>query len=300
MKFAAHDRGSARTLIRTTPSGTPANSRPHSAPAAVDGRVYGVSVTANSRTVRAGAGFGTAAVTYPARTAMPRGESADTMRSGRGVNFTYAQGQRLFSQGEGGGLFYVVRSGCIRLYKTLPDGRSINLGLLGPNTIFTQEDRSDGLATGLIAEALIDSTVSVIEQDDLTAMIAQSPELAVALVEGMTRRLTDVQGLVEQILARDVSLRLATMLLALAERFGRPLSGADQHGLSRIGIPVPHQLLANMIGSNRVTVTRKLNDLRSEGLVRSLGRNLIAVDMDKLRTYIQTAQTEPETAGVRE
>ncbi|HET8523918.1 MAG TPA: Crp/Fnr family transcriptional regulator [Thermomicrobiales bacterium] len=299
MKFAAHDRGTARTLIRATPSGTPANSRPHSAPATVDGRLYGVSVTANSRNIRASGGFGAAAPTYSPRTAIPHGESANSARPGRGVNFTYDQGQRLFSQGDGGGLFYVVRSGCIRLYKTLPDGRSINLGLLGPNTIFTQEDRSDGLATGLIAEALVDSTVSVIEQDDLTAMIAQSPELAVALVEGMTRRLTDVQGLVEQILARDVSLRLATMLLALAERFGRPLSDADTRGLSKIGIPVPHQLLANMIGSNRVTVTRKLNDLRTEGLVCSLGRNLIAVDMDKLRAYIQTAQAEGEAGDVR-
>jgi CRP/FNR family transcriptional regulator len=217
-------------------------------------------------------------------------ERADDPRPGRGVNFTYLQDQRLFGPGDGAGLFYVVRSGCIRLYKTLPDGRSINLGLLGANTIFTQEDRSNGLATGLIAEALVDSTVSVIEQDDLTVMIAHSPELAVALVEGMTRRLTDIQALVEQILARDVTLRLATMLLTLGERFGRPMPD----GLSKIGIPMPHQLLANMIGSNRVTVTRKLSDLRSQGLVRSLGRNVIAVDPDKLRTYVRTAQTEPE------
>jgi CRP/FNR family transcriptional regulator len=289
MKFAAHDRGTARTLIRTAPTGGATAGRPQTT--ALDGRLYGVTVSANSRTVRTGGGFGSVPAAHMTRAAMPRSENAEDLRSGRGVNFTYAQGQRLFSQGDGSGLFYVVRSGCVRLYKTLPDGRSINLGLLGPNTIFTQEDRADGLATGLIAEALIESTVTVIEQDDLTAMIAQSPELAVALVEGMTRRLSDVQALVEQILARDVTLRLATMLLTLAERFGRPLSNADD--FSKIGIPVPHQLLANMIGSNRVTVTRKLSDLRTEGLVRSLGRNLIAVDTDKLRAYIRAAQAEP-------
>jgi CRP/FNR family transcriptional regulator len=290
MKFAAHDRGSARTLIRTAPAGSASATRAQTAVA--EGRRYGVSVSANSRNVRASGAFGATTAMQVTRTAIPRNESADGVRSSRGVNFTYAQGQRLFSQGDGGGLFYVVRAGCIRLYKTLPDGRSINLGLLGPNTIFTQEDRADGLATGLIAEALVDSTVSVIEQDDLTAMIAHSPELAVALVEGMTRRLTDVQGLVEQILARDVTLRLATMLLTLAERFGRPLSAGDGSGLSKIGIPVPHQLLANMIGSNRVTVTRKLSDLRAENLVHSLGRNLLAVDIEKLRTYIRDAQAE--------
>jgi CRP-like cAMP-binding protein len=56
-----------------------------------------------------------------------------------------------------------------------------------------------------------------------------------------------------------------------------------------IALPLTHQGLANMIGSNRVTVTRKLLDLQNEGLVRSLGRNAIAVDVDGLRQHIQAA-----------
>jgi DNA-binding transcriptional regulator YhcF (GntR family) len=44
-----------------------------------------------------------------------------------------------------------------------------------------------------------------------------------------------------------------------------------------------------MIGSNRVTVTRKLLELQEEGFVRSLGRNALAVDVEQLRQFAQAA-----------
>jgi len=71
----------------------------------------------------------------------------------------------------------------------------------------------------------------------------------------------------------------------LAKSFGRPT--AD--GMTAISLPLTHQSLANMIGSNRVTVTRKLLELQETGLVRSLGRNSIAVNPDQLRAYAQAA-----------
>jgi CRP/FNR family transcriptional regulator len=200
----------------------------------------------------------------------------------------YTRGQEIFTPGQGQGLVYIVRSGCVRLYKVLADGRSINLGLLGPNTVFTQEDTSDGIASGSVAEAMVDSTIAIVDTDSLASIIADSPELAAAMVNGMSRRLTELQTLVEHLLVRDTAVRLATTLLALANRFGRPT--AD--GMIAIALPVTHQSLAGMIGSNRVTVTRKLLELQEGGYVRSLGRNALAVNPPKLREYAQVAREQ--------
>ena len=201
------------------------------------------------------------------------------------LNSTFRRGQEIFSPGMGGDHVYIVRSGVVRLYKPLPDGRSINLGILGPNTIFTQEDAFGGISSGAVAEAMVDSTVSVVPSEDLSSAIEQSPELASAIVTGMSRRLTELQTLVEHLLVRDTSVRLAVTLMNLATRFGRPAAG----GMTAISVPLTHQNLANMIGSNRVTVTRKLLELQEEGLVRSLGRNAVAVDIEGLRSYAQGA-----------
>lgn len=201
---------------------------------------------------------------------------------------TYARGEEVFRPGSGDGLVYIIRSGCIRLYKTLSDGRSINVGLLGPNTIFAQEDSGDGLASGATAEAMVPSTLSIVEAQDLANLISDSPELASAVVAGMTRRLTELQTLVEHLLVRDTTIRLSVTLLNLAAKFGRP--AVD--GLQEITLPLTHQGLANMIGSNRVTVTRKLLELQRDGVVRSLGRNIIAVDTARLLAYAAVGDPE--------
>jgi CRP/FNR family transcriptional regulator len=198
---------------------------------------------------------------------------------------TFSKGEEIFRPGQGGGQVYIVRSGFVRLYKVLPDNRSINLGLLGPNTVFAQEDGYDGLSTGATAVAMVDSTISIVDSEDLAGLIAESPDLAVAVVHGMNRRLTELQTLVEHLLLRDTAVRLVTSLYTLAKGFGRPT--AD--GMVAITLPLTHQTLANMIGSNRVTVTRKLIELQRDGFVRSLGRNAIAVNMDRLREYAQDA-----------
>lgn len=272
MKFAARDGGSARTLAVTAPgwwrTGEPAPS----------GRVVTPTAPAVPRNGRSTGGghLGGGAGSAPGN---------GRTRPGRPSSVTFAKGQEIFGPGRGGGLVYIVRAGFVRLYKTLPDGRAINLGLLGPNTVFAQEDGYDGLSTGAAAEALVDSTLSIVEADDLAGLIAESPELASAVVAGMTRRLTELQTLVEHLLVRDTSVRLVTTLLTLAKGFGRPT--AD--GMTAISLPLTHQGLANMIGSNRVTVTRKLLELQEQGIVRSLGRNAIAVDSEKLRAYAQAA-----------
>ncbi len=266
MKFAARDGSSARTLAITAspPSGRAVSGAAPSPTVSPPAR--GAAVTQGSPSTSDGRGAGNA-----------------RSRQQRPSTVAYAKGQEIFSPGRGGGLVYIVRAGCVRLYKTLPDGRSINLGLLGPNTIFAQEDGFDGLSSGAVAEALVDSTLSVVDADDLAGLIAASPELASAVVAGMTRRLTELQTLIEQLLVRDTSVRLVTTLLTLSKGFGRPT--AD--GMTAIALPLTHQSLANMIGSNRVTVTRKLLELQEHGIVRSLGRNALAVDPDKLRNYVR-------------
>jgi len=272
MKFAAHEGIGARTLAYTN------------LPSARKNGAY-----------TAPGWFADGVQTVPHTLSDHDNGTSDSGRSGHSgaSTITFSRGQDIFTPGQGHGLVYIVRSGCVRLYKVLADGRSINLGLLGPNTVFTQEDTTDGIASGSVAEAMVDSTIAVVDMESLASIIADSPELAAAMVTGMSRRLTELQTLIEQLLVRDTAVRLATTLLALANRFGRPT--AD--GMIAIALPVTHQSLAGMIGSNRVTVTRKLLELQDGGYVRSLGRNAIAVSPNKLRDYAQSARDRDDLDG---
>ena len=277
LKFAARDGAAARTLAYTKMPSSRRQPRPAIAASWVGDR--------RDREAAPMSRSGSYDVT-----------PAQPPRSGRKAaasTETFARGQMIFTPGEGEGMVYIVRSGCVRLYKVLPDRRSINLGLLGPNTVFTQEDTVEGIASGALAEALVDSVVAIVATDSLGAIILEAPELAAAMVTGMSRRLTELQTLVEHLLVRDTAVRLATTLIALAQRFGRPT--AD--GMTAISLPLTHQSLAGMIGSNRVTVTRKLLELQEGGYVRSLGRNALAVDPERLRAYAHPGDTADQKDG---
>ena len=278
MKAAARNASTSQV----NPDPAPPNRRRNSALAASSSAV--VSVPSEGRAQRSPVRSRTRSATPPA--------TPGRVQQQRPANVSYSRGDLVFTPETGEGLVYIIRSGCIRLFKTLSDGRSINVGLLGPNTIFAQEDHLDGLASGTTAEAIVASTLSIVESGDLANLISDSPELASAVVAGMTRRLTELQTLVEHLLVRDTSVRLSVTLLNLASKFGRP----TRDGLREITLPLTHQGLANMIGSNRVTVTRKLLELQRDGSVRSLGRNILAVDVGRLQAYASgSSPAEPST-----
>jgi CRP-like cAMP-binding protein len=208
---------------------------------------------------------------------------------------SYRAGQKVFGPGGGAGMVYLVRSGCVALFKALPGRRSICVGLLGPDDVFMQESGRGGLpVTGLSAEVLVDTNVAAVEIDALPRLMAASPELAATIVGGFAQRLTGVQGLVEQLLSRDITLRLASALLILAERFGEAPNAA---GFAPIALPVPHKLLARLIGANRVTVTRVITELRGAGLVESRGRNQLSVEPARVRAYVLAASRQSLAGG---
>jgi CRP/FNR family transcriptional regulator len=174
----------------------------------------------------------------------------------------------------------VVQSGAVALFKALPGNRSICLGILGPGDIVLH-DRNP-LHDGVIVEALIDAVVLQEEFSRLVTVLSGSPQLVQAALSSLRRQSGEMQDLVSRVLSRDITLRLVAMLLSLADRFGKPT--AD--GTVAVGIPVAHKMLARMIGSNRVTVTRVMTEMREQSMVFAPGRNQVVVDVDRLRAYL--------------
>jgi CRP/FNR family transcriptional regulator len=216
---------------------------------------------------------GSVAPTSPTRAGATRGGGLIV------TTVSHRGGDEIFAPGGGADTVYRVATGYVRLYKVLQDGRSINLALLGPGEYFSQDLTEDGYATGCIAEAMADAVVELIDRANFDQQISNNPDLAREMIDSQGRQLAGLHTLVEHLLARDTGVRLATTLLQLADGFG----SERQDGRVTIGIPITHQGLANMIGSNRVTVTRKLLEFQQSRAVVAEGRNYLTIDPDALR-----------------
>jgi CRP-like cAMP-binding protein len=173
---------------------------------------------------------------------------------------------------EGGMKFHFVDYGKLRLYNLLPNGRCITISILGPGDVFLQWRAESGSLSCLCAEALQASRVISASEADMTEIVVAQPAAAVDVIASFARRLTESQVLIEDLLNNSVNLRLYRTLLELSKQFGRQ----DGPALV-IDFPLTHQRLADMIGSNRVTVTRKLHDLQERHIIETRKNATIAL-----------------------
>ena len=168
--------------------------------------------------------------------------------------------------------FHFVDFGKLRLYNLLPNGRCITISILGPGDVFLQWRAESGSLSCLCAEAMQPSRVISASEADMTEIVVAQPAAAVDVIASFARRLTESQVLIEDLLNNSVNLRLYRTLLELGKEFGT-LDGT----VTVIDVALTHQRLADMIGSNRVTVTRKLHDLQERQIIETRKNARIAL-----------------------
>ena len=177
--------------------------------------------------------------------------------------------------------FYFVESGKVRLYNLLPTGRTVTVSLLGQNEVFLQwRARTDRLSC-ICAEAMQPSEVVGVSEKDFVDLIAAQPAAALDVISSFAQRLSESAVLIKDLMDNSINLRLYRTLVELAQQFGQE---SPNRNAVVIDVPLTHQRLADMVGSNRVTVTRKLLELQKRGLVAGRGSGSIEIlDMNALR-----------------
>ena len=194
----------------------------------------------------------------------------------------YAKAATVFSPGDNRNDFYFIMKGRIRLYEFLPDGRAITVSILGVNDVFAQTTGVGSYFRDVYAETMSDAIVACIPEGSLSSLMEQSPLLGQRIIDSFSQQISQSQLLIEGLLGRDVAVRLVNILLKLADEFGMH----NAEGQLCIDLGLTHQELADMIGSNRVTVTRKLLELQKKNLISVHNRTIHLLDKRSLEGMV--------------
>jgi CRP-like cAMP-binding protein len=92
--------------------------------------------------------------------------------------------------------------------------------------------------------------------------ITANPQLIELVLTQTLNRLRQAESLLAIAGYKRVDERLQALLKLLANEMGQPISGGI-----RLSVRLTHQMLANAIGTTRVTITRLLGELQSQGQV---------------------------------
>lgn len=160
------------------------------------------------------------------------------------------------------GVLFLLKHGRVRLYKATAEGREITLAVLGDGSVFGAT-REIALCGGdVYAQAMEDSLVCAMGNQDLERLLARYPVVGIRLLEVLSRRVRELEDLAEQLAHESVRRRILHLLAHLASEFGT----ADG-GYVRIKLALRHADIANMVGSTRETVTLTMSQLARADIV---------------------------------
>jgi CRP/FNR family transcriptional regulator, cyclic AMP receptor protein len=177
---------------------------------------------------------------------------------------TCRKGQILYSQEDRAEVLFLLKRGRVQLYRLTPSGKRLELATLEPGTFFGEMPLVGETLRHTFAEAAEDSLICVMSRSDIERLMRQRSEVALRMIEVLSRRLALCEARLEEMAYRSVPARIAAVLLRLSqERSGE-------------AVPITHQELGDMIGALRESVTKVLDDFQKAGLVE-LGRGRVIV-----------------------
>ncbi len=173
----------------------------------------------------------------------------------KGGGRTLRRGEALYEIGCPGREVFLVRAGLIRL--TLPGKgeRDRTVGLAGPWEMLGEEGLFRGTPRRTGAVAGESAEVTVLDGETVFSALGTSPRSLEAFLKASTEDLDLARAMADPRRPGRPQRRLARLLLHLASRWGR-----EEQGGVRIPARLTHQLLGEISGIHRSTVTTLLND----------------------------------------
>ncbi len=169
---------------------------------------------------------------------------------------TVERGGLILSEGEKAEVVYFVAAGLVKIFKTSKDGKEQILNFARPGGSFNDATVFGDVMNLASASAVIPVSLYGIKKADLIKIIQQYPKVAWNALGVCSRRVQQLVSLVEDLSFRQVTGRVAKILLEYAHDDHEPRAKLTQ------------QEMAAMAGTAREMVGRALRLLAEEGLIR--------------------------------
>jgi len=180
----------------------------------------------------------------------------------------YPKNTTIVEEGLPGDYMYIIREGRVKVTKLSDDGREKILEFLdegafvGEMALFERAPRSASVKT------LTPVRLLALSRTDFIGLLKKSPDLAMAVIQELSRRLRTINEQASALSFQRVKDRTKGLLVRLARE--------PQGDGSRRGTPsLTHQQIADMIGTSRETVTRVVKELKTDGWLEQEGKHYL-------------------------
>ncbi|MDN5331526.1 MAG: family transcriptional regulator, cyclic receptor protein [Tepidanaerobacteraceae bacterium] len=161
------------------------------------------------------------------------------------------------------------------------NGREKILYFLQPGEIFGEFAYLGGGEDMIEGQAMEHSEISVLFEKDLERILKSNPEAYKYITHSMCRKFRILMMQLYDLLFKDSLGKLCDVLLRLCCQQNKVLDDGRI-----IDLPLTHENIAQLIGCDRVTVTKCLNKLKKEGIIEVSQKKIMIKQIEKLEEFV--------------
>jgi CRP/FNR family transcriptional regulator, cyclic AMP receptor protein len=184
----------------------------------------------------------------------------------------YPKNSVILSAHDPGDTFYVLLKGQVKVMIVAEDGREVILTLMRNGDFFGESSLFKKDSHGASVVTMQDSRLLVLRRDDLYRFLMSMPGVALGLLRALCARVQAAGETIGGLVLLDVTGRVSRLLLQLAEE-----AGSDE-----IKEAPTHQIIAQIVGSSRETVSRTIGELAARQWITTSRDGIALRDRDAL------------------
>ena len=197
----------------------------------------------------------------------------------RGHPRDYPAGENMCLEGDPATHVFILLAGWVKILATTPDGHKLVLALRGAGDIVGEIAGETTGRRNATIQAIDDVHALIVRYDRFDSFLDANPGAGHAYRRVVMQKWNDTDAMLRRRAGTTGTQRLATLLLELAERHGRPVNGA----ICLMTPSLSQEELASLAGTSRATVTRAFGNWRKRGLIRTGQRRITIIDLPGLR-----------------
>lgn len=194
----------------------------------------------------------------------------------------YSQGEIIFQDRQEVNTIYIVVSGTVSLFKTNENGQRKVIFILGKGTIINEVIIQD-LHASINCEVFEEGEILGIHKEDMVRMMKDDFELCKRVIMSLS---TKTRRMYRQLKNTPPSVKLEKKLAAKLYKLGKDYGIEYNNGIL-INMTITVTYIADLLGSQRETVSRALKSLQKENLILYKDKKIFIFNLKELSDFFK-------------
>ncbi len=135
--------------------------------------------------------------------------------------------------------------------------------------------------------AITDVKARAISREELLRALKEDDALALEIMTSLSYKFMAAMDQVREATQCNVAWKVCNLLLTFAERYGVPYDGK-----TLIKEKISQQMMANLLGVNRITMVRAIKELREMGLIEQVNGFYCIRDKERMQKFMIEANAQ--------